>query len=67
MKLPKLPKVMGKKANRGEYAKEEGNVRGKAKKAEVSYVEGTKPNKVIPHKSLTPKAPMKKVDRLKGR
>lgn len=67
MKLPKMPKVMGKKANRGEYAKEQGNETGSKKKAVVSYVEGTKPNPVIPHKSLTPKAPMQKKDRMKGR
>lgn len=67
MKLPKMPKVMNKKSNRGEYAREEGNVRGSAKKGVLSFVEGTKPNGVIPHKSLTPKAPMEKKDRKKGR
>jgi len=51
---------MTKKANRGEYAKEEGDIKGKAKKAEVSYVEGTKPNKKLPYKSLTPAAKMMK-------
>lgn len=53
-------KTMNKKSNRGEYAKEEGNIKGKKKKAAISYVEGTKPNKKLPYKSLTPKAPMGK-------
>ncbi len=53
-------KTMSKKANRGEYAKEEGDIKGKKKKALISYVEGTKPNKKLPYKSLTPKAKMGK-------
>ncbi len=57
---PKVPKVMSKKSNRGEYAKEEGSDMGKKKKELISYLEGTKKNPKMPMKSLTPKAPMKK-------
>ncbi len=53
-------KTMSKKDNRGEFAKPEGDIKGKKKIAIVSFVEGTKPNKKLPMKSLTPKAPMMK-------
>lgn len=56
MKLPKMPKVMSKQANRGEFAKSLGGEIGKRKKPLVSYVEGTKANKGLPHPSLTPPA-----------
>ena len=51
---------MTKQANRGEYATEQGDIKGKKKKALVSYVEGTKPNKKLPMKSLTPQPKKKK-------
>ena len=53
-------KVMTKQANRGVFAKEMGDIKGKKKKALVSYVEGTKPNAKLPAKSLTPKAKFQK-------
>ena len=55
---PKRP--VGKQAQRGVYAKEEGDMMGKKKKTLVSYVEGTKNNPKLPAKSLTPKPKMKK-------
>lgn len=53
-------KMTGKMTNRGKYSKEEGDEKGRKKKAVVSYVEGTKPNAKLPYKSLTPKAKMMK-------
>ena len=51
---------MKKMSNRGEYSKEQGDIPGRKKTALVSYLEGTKPNPKLAHKSLTPKAKMKK-------
>lgn len=51
---------MDKKKNRGPFAKVMGDVKNAKKKALVSYVEGTKANKKLPAKSLTPPAKMGK-------
>lgn len=48
-------KKTSKKMNRGPFSKEQGDLKGAAKKAVVSFVEGTKPNKKLPARSLTPK------------
>lgn len=58
MKAPARP--TGKQAQRGEYSKEEGYMKGKKKKADISYVEGTKTNARLPSKSLSPKAKLTK-------
>ncbi len=56
--MPKKPSgVMSKKDDRGEYATEEGNERGRKRSVLDSYVEGTKPNSKLAMKTLTPRVP----------